>query len=56
MRPVRAARVAELDRVGEEMVFSRYVELGTVRAVVEDLLEPTAPGLKDWGGGTSTSG
>ena len=43
------ARLAKLDELGEDAVFRLYLEVGTVKAVTEQLFEPAVEGAKDWG-------
>ena len=50
------ARLAKLDELGEDAVFRLYLEVGTVKAVTEQLFEPAVEGAKDWAGWSSTAG
>lgn len=47
MKKVTKARVATLEELGEQEVFRLYVELGSVRAVVEHLFKPAREGTRD---------
>lgn len=46
---IQRTREQQLDALGEDQVFSLYVELGSVRRVVEKLFVPASPNGYDWG-------
>lgn len=49
MRPVRQKRLRQLDEIGEDEVFRKYLDLGSTRALTADLFEPMQEGSTDYG-------
>lgn len=47
--PIKRRRLALLEDMGEEAVFRRYIELGSVKLVTEDLFEPAREGANSVG-------